>query len=495
MTSIAMDVLSKSVVFAQSTDLIGATLAEVVRNQASHVAVLDGERCIGLWAHATGEAADASLTNEAVVRGQDVRVVEPEASINKLSGLLSETHIGVIVCTNGSLAGVVTHDSLLKGLLEPEAASQSEALLEASPVCTKIVDLQSRLRYMSAAGQRRLGIVDVKRLYGRIFPPKELYTSPWWGLVTDYLELAKSGETQNLECPVSDSCGNEVWYDTTLAPVYGKNGNTLYVIVTSVDITARKVAEREARNNRSQLAHISRLSTLAEMATGVAHEINQPLAAIASYAHVAMRHVSNSEHEKACEVLTALNRQVLRAGEILRGLKNFSQDPIPSQSVIELNHLVEDVARFVAPDVRRSGATLRLNMNERKVFVAVNEVQIQQVLVNLMRNGLDAMQGMPTETRSLSVSVEQRCTDRVHVVVTDSGTGLSKDEVSEVFRAFFSTKVEGLGMGLPISRTIIEAHGGELKSETCIDGGAVFYFTLPVVPSGSQAVVTLGTEE
>jgi PAS domain S-box-containing protein len=358
--------------------------------------------------------------------------------------------------------------------------TRSRTLLEGSPVCTKIIDLDSKLQYMSAAGQNQLKIDDIEPFYGTAFPP-ELYPEAWRAPVTERLERAKAGEICSLECPVRDTDGIEVWYETTFVPACDEDGSIQYVIVTSVNTTQRRQAEQEARTHRDELAHVSRVSTMGELATGIAHELNQPLTAIASYSYVAGMIVEQSTPDlaKLNEILGNLEDQAFRAGEIVRRLREFVTKADSARTRVDLNQLVRDVARFVEPDIRQTGVTLKVNLEQSPPLVLADTIQIQQVLVNLIRNAIDAMKETPVNEREVAVATRILQDGQAEVIVSDRGKGLDKNELEQVFNAFFSTKQEGMGMGLPISRSIVEAHGGKLWSKSNTGPGATFRFTIP----------------
>ncbi len=361
-----------------------------------------------------------------------------------------------------------------------DSETRSRALLEGSPICTKIIDLDSRLQYMSCAGQQQLKISDIQPFYGSTFPP-ELYPESWRAVVSEHLERAKGGETSSLDCPVLDTDGNEVWFDTTFVPARDKNGRIEYVIVTSVNITERKRAEDEARQYRDELAHVSRISTIGEMATGVAHELNQPLAAITSYSYVARSIVDrlDTRSDELHETLERLENQAIRAGDIVRRLRKFVTKNETVYVSTDLCALIRNVVTFVHPDIRQAETELELDFDRSTLQVQVDEIQIQQVLVNLIRNAIDAMHETPKSQRKVTVSTRILHDGRVQVAVRDAGKGLPADDLQKVFSAFFTTKQEGMGMGLAISRSIVEAHSGKLWAKPNTGPGLTFGFTIP----------------
>jgi PAS domain S-box-containing protein len=396
--------------------------------------------------------------------------------------------VGIPVCdSSGKITSWVGIDTDITERKKAEEAlvvseTRNRTLLDGSPVCTKIIDLDSKLQYMSCAGQSQLKISDIEPFYGSTFPP-ELYPDPMKKLATEHLERAKRGETTTVECCVLDTEGSELWYDTTFVPAHEEDGRIQYVIVISVNITERKRAEEQTRKLQDELAHVSRLSTMGEMATGIAHELNQPLAAISSYSFTAR---AACEKLPSCppevqQILGKLEDQSIRAGDIVRRLRDFVTKTESARVRADLNTIIREVISFVEPDIREADVALRLNLeaNESPTFIVIDKIQIQQVLVNLIKNALDAMKETPTETCELIVSTQILQDDQVEVSVSDTGKGLTQEELEQVFGAFFSTKQEGMGMGLPISRSIIEAHNGEMWSKSKVGCGATFGFNIP----------------
>jgi PAS domain S-box-containing protein len=273
--------------------------------------------------------------------------------------------------------------------------------------------------------------------------------------------------------------GSEFPIEVGLSPV---NIDGLAMVLTFiVNITKRKQLEEEARGHQELLAHVARISTMGEMATGIAHELNQPLAAIAIYSDVAKSIAErfNISSDEFREILDKLEAQAIRAGNVVRRLRDYSKRSDSVRKLIDLNVLIRNVVSFVEPDIRQSETMLALKLDEQSQNILIDEIQIQQVLVNLIRNAIDAMQETPTTQRKLTVSTRSLQNGEVEVTVSDAGKGLSQDELLQIFNAFFSTKQEGMGMGLSISRSIVEAHDGRLRAEPNNGPGMTFAFTIP----------------
>lgn len=239
--------------------------------------------------------------------------------------------------------------------------------------------------------------------------------------------------------------------------------------------------EDEARETRERLAHVARISTLGEMATGIAHEINQPLAAVATYAQVCGRMIRGrtADDVELLQTLDRITHEALRAGAILNKLKDLVRRRESQQVPCDLNSLVRDVAGLAAVDAQHHGLDLRLSLADELRPVVADPVQIQQVVLNLVRNGIESMDGCCGGC-VLMLRTRDAGEDGVSCSVVDQGVGLGKEQEEELFAPFYTTKESGMGMGLSISRTIIRAHGGRLWFTPNPDCGVTFHFTLPV---------------
>jgi C4-dicarboxylate-specific signal transduction histidine kinase len=266
-----------------------------------------------------------------------------------------------------------------------------------------------------------------------------------------------------------------------VSTVRDENGESVYYRAVLRNITAKKRVEAHLKKQEMELAHVARLSMMGEMATGLAHEINQPLAAIAAYAEGASIRLrdGNPDLQSLSLVVDRIASDAHRAGEIIRRLREFLRKREPDQSIIDINDLVREVALFVGTDMKRREVSLGMDLEQDLPPVSGDSIQIQQVLLNLVRNGCDAMMDIDPPRRNMLLRTRSIGGSNVEVEVVDSGHGLSGSERDQLFDAFFSTKHDGLGMGLAISRSIIESHGGAIGATSNLEGGATFFFSLP----------------
>ena len=267
--------------------------------------------------------------------------------------------------------------------------------------------------------------------------------------------------------------------------VFGPDGRVQKYVGTVHDITDRRRAEDEARVLQERLTHFSRLSTMGEMAAGLAHEINQPLSAIATYAQACQRLIRLPEPaiDDVVAALEQINAQALRAGEVIRRLRNFVKNREVKREPVNCARLLEDLRTLAETDARLHNIRLRLDCQEPLPTVYADPIQLQQVVLNLVRNAIDAMVDAPEDRREVLLMTREAAEGEVEVTVADHGTGLAPEATEHLFNPFFTTKAAGTGLGLAISRSIVRAHGGRLW-HTPNDGcGVRFHFTLPVSPA------------
>ncbi len=257
----------------------------------------------------------------------------------------------------------------------------------------------------------------------------------------------------------------------------------------ATDITDRRHMEAMSRQQEERLQRTARLVTMGEMASTLAHELNQPLAAISNYAMGCVRRLENGEYKEA-DLLAAMQKasfQAERAGKIIRRIRDFVRKSEPRRAAVALSEIVEDALGFAEIDARKARVTIERDMAAGLPPVFADRIMIEQVMLNLVKNAIDAMVDVPEEERRLALSA--RLVDgMVEVSVADRGHGILGDDVERLFTPFYTTKSEGMGMGLNICRSIIEFHDGRLWTEPNPEGGTVFKFTLPVEIASERVV-------
>src|ERR1700756_55879 len=267
-----------------------------------------------------------------------------------------------------------------------------------------------------------------------------------------------------------------------------EEGNLLETIGVTLDVSAQKQADLQLQHQREEMAHRNRVSLMGEMTASFAHELNQPLTAIANNASAARRFLERGNLDPALlqQLLQDMVADSQRAGEVIRGIRSLVRKEAGVRTLLDLNSVITDTVRLVSSDIlnRESVVTTQLDPHLPQVQAAL--VQIQQVLLNLIINGLDAMEGLPPAERRVIVRTRSDKGDVAEVSVRDFGTGLPKDRPDKVFDHFFSTKQKGMGMGLAIVRSIVEAHGGTITGENAPDRGARMVVRLPAARGEAQ---------
>ncbi|GAA4752760.1 hypothetical protein GCM10023264_19680 [Sphingomonas daechungensis] len=251
------------------------------------------------------------------------------------------------------------------------------------------------------------------------------------------------------------------------------------------DISERRQTELRLRDLQSELAHVGRLSEMASFASSLAHELNQPLTAIANYCEAARDLIPEGAHQNDAllrEALVEAAKESVRAGQIVRRLREFVSHGESLRAPESVNRLVTEASALALVGSREHGIEVQLQLAPDLDDVPVDRIQIQQVLTNLIRNAVDAMIDSPE--RSLTIRTESGPDRMVTVTVEDTGTGIAESVAGQLFQPFITSKTTGMGVGLSISRTIIESHGGRIWFEPNEGAGTVFHFTLPIVGAG-----------
>jgi two-component system sensor kinase FixL len=255
------------------------------------------------------------------------------------------------------------------------------------------------------------------------------------------------------------------------------------------DITSRRNQEARAREHQAELAHVSRVSLAGEMAAGLAHELSQPLTAISAYARGCLRLLAGPAPEPTLlhEGMAEVVQQAERAGNVLDGLREFVRGGECQRAVIDMQPVIEAAIGLARIEAMQQGVEIGAHINPGLPAVLADRIQIEQVLLNLLRNAMDAMDAANTERRSIVVEARHHRRRAVEISVADSGPGVAAEVTDTIFEPFVTTKALGMGMGLSISRSIVESHGGRLFLAQNIGSGAIFAFDLPTAEAEASA--------
>jgi two-component system sensor kinase FixL len=283
---------------------------------------------------------------------------------------------------------------------------------------------------------------------------------------------------------IIDARGGVRWLQTVKRPIMESDGRADQVLSASTDITDRKRSEMELLQQRADLAHVARVSLMGELAASLAHELSQPLTAILANASAGLNALQQGQHDAAelSEILEDVIKDQTRAAEVLRQMRRMVKKESSLEfGTVDLGDVVREVVKLVRNDAALQHVEINLQIEPGLPPARGIRVQLQQVLLNLLLNALEAMKDFPHGARTVGLDVRYR-EGSIEAAVRDHGRGLGAEDIERVFEPFYTTKRDGLGMGLSICRSIIHAHGGRLWARNNAEGGATFYFTLPVRP-------------
>ena len=356
------------------------------------------------------------------------------------------------------------------------------SVLDTVPDATVVIDDKGKMLTFNRAAIRQFGYVEeevVGKNVSMLMP--EPYRSKHDGFIDRYLN---TGERRiiGIDRVVVGQRKDGSTFPMKLTVGEMNSGGQIFFTGFVRDLTDRAETEARLQEIQAELARLARINELGEMASTLAHELNQPLAAIANYVQGSRRLLARLDGpvaEKIGQAMEETARQSLRAGQIIRHLREFVTHGETERHAEDIQNLVEEAAALALVGSRELGVHTVFNFNGNASTVQVDRVQIQQVLINLMRNAMEAMR--ESEVRELHVNISGHDDGYVVVEVSDTGPGVSEEMSPRLFQPFVSTKAGGMGIGLSISKRIIESHGGELSTRGNERGGATFSFTLPVV--------------
>lgn len=415
-----------------------------------------------------------------------------------------ESYIGARVLVDGGLYGTLCFASPLPRL-SPFSSADRETLklmaqwigselhreraeaymrklssaLEQAADSVIITDRERRIEYVNPAfelltGYGREEVVSLKTYFLRSGEHGEAFYRDIWQVI------GNGGVYRGIM--VNRKKDGSIFHEQkTISPLKDAQGEITHFISTGHDISERVRAEERDRQHKAELAHVGRLSILGEMTSGLAHELNQPLCAITTYAQTCLRIIQagDCKPEEIRYGLEQVVRQAELGGAIFRRLRNFARKGDLHPQRINLRDVINEVAGFIRAEARQNKVQLKMQVARQLPGVMADPIQIEQVLLNLVRNSMDAMTGVAEVQRAIVIKAGRRQRHSVRICIGDSGHGCPPEAVDRLFEPFFTTKPNGLGIGLGISQSIIDAHGGRLWLETNSTQGATFCFTLP----------------
>ena len=403
----------------------------------------------------------------------------------------SFAYLGIVVALGYQLC----HDAIRTAHLASEVQVGEERfrrVVEAAPSAMIMVNHEGQITLANLQAEKTFGYTR-EELLGRpveMLVPEQL-RSDHRGFRHDYLcdpQARLMGAGRELFGRRKD--GSEVPVEIGLSPIHTSNGPL--VLASIVDITERKLAELESARQRHELAHLSRVTALGELSSSLAHELTHPLTAILSNAQAAQRFLANDnvDLDEVREILNDIVTQDQRAGEVIRGLRLLlKKGELQEHSDgVDLNEVIRDVVNLMRSDLINRNVTVDTNLALNLPSITGDRVQLQQVLLNLALNGCEAMGDYNSSERRLHIT--SQCENgSVLVSVADRGSGIPEEKMQQVFERFFTTKKEGMGLGLSVCRTIIDAHRGKIWATNNAGCGATFHLSLPIVRAGKKAVI------
>jgi two-component system, LuxR family, sensor kinase FixL len=357
-----------------------------------------------------------------------------------------------------------------------------QSILDTVPEAMIVIDEHGMVRSFSSAAERLFGYGAAEVLGKNV---KMMMPAPYRENHDAYMgRYLRTGEKRiiGIGRVVVGERKDGSTFPIELAVGEMTSGQTRFFTGFIRDLTQRQKAEARLQELQAELVHISRLTALGEMASALAHELNQPLSAIANYMKGSRRLLENISDPQAVMIREAMDKaaeQSLRAGQIIRRLRDFVARGETERRIESLKKLVEEASALALVGAKDRGVRVTYALDPRLDLVLADKVQIQQVVLNLMRNAIESME--QSERRDLVVSTERGDDGMAIVKIADTGTGIAPEIAGQLFQPFVTTKSQGLGVGLSISRTIVESHGGRIWVESNPGGGTVFRFTLRTV--------------
>jgi PAS domain S-box-containing protein len=457
----ANDAWARAAGYEQAKDLLGIRFGDFLpRSRPESIATI--KKFISMQYHMHNYE-----TLEVYKSGVTRRVV------NSVIGIIEKGQLVRMWGTGRDITGLRATEKALA-----DSEKQLRLLTNALPALISYIDRDDRYRYTNKAYERWFG-TKMEENIGRLH--REVLGGELHKKIEPFVQRALAGETVNFEMDLIRD-GKAYPFEASYIPDVGSDGEIQGFYVLAQDVSARKQKEAQLQKAQNELAHFSRVVAVGEIASSVAHELNQPLSAIRSYAQAAQRYLDRNpaDIEETGNALRGVVAGSRRADEIIRRIRTILKKESFNRSRLDVRVLIQEVIMIVHRQAEDKKILLRTDIPAGLPPVIGDRLQLQQVLMNLIFNGFEAMADGEDGSRLLVVRAAQDQADAVTISVRDGGIGITDEVRDHLFDPFFTTKRDGLGMGLSISRTIVEEHKGSLWSAPNPDKGTTFYYTVPI---------------
>ncbi len=350
-----------------------------------------------------------------------------------------------------------------------EAVADGIFIIDAQKQGFPVIYANQSFQKMTGYGEREIIGQNYFSLYGVDTDPR---------IIDEIKRTIHRGKTFHGEMLSFQKSGKRYWNLLRIAPVRDSSGLVTHYVGIQTDVTLMRERELEIAEQREELLHVTRVGKLAEFVSSLAHEISQPLTAILSYAQAAQRMLVDREPEVQ-KIISYIINDDQRSAEVIHRLRSLLKKSKPEMKPIDINILVNETIMLITTDATVRNVILKIELGNDLPFVRGDRIQLQQVILNLISNSFDALESSQGVSE-ISIRTYRKDSDSIIVAVKDSGCGIPVQNIPKLFTHFFTSKPDGLGMGLSISRSIIEAHGGRLDVENNSDRGATFHFAIPI---------------
>jgi two-component system sensor kinase FixL len=359
-----------------------------------------------------------------------------------------------------------------------KSESRFQKVVEALPVCITYVDADERYRLNNRTYGRWFGIPPAQ-IHGKTV--REVVGEKTYAEIRHHIREVLSGRQVSFDSVIHHADREPRPVGATYIPDIDDSGRVLGYFAIITDLSERNTAEALREKHLLELAHMARLTNMGGLATEIAHELNQPLTAVANYGHacLALLAAGHQDIDRLREILRKIVRQAEWAGELIHRMRDFLRKQDPEYQPVNINQLIGDVLVLLEAEARGHDIDIQLQLEPALPEIMGDRVLLGQVIVNLARNAIDALRQQPSGPRRLTITTASDGSPAVRVAVRDSGPGMSENTLERLFQPFFTTKTEGLGMGLAISRSLVEAHGGKLQAVSRPGQETTMTFTIP----------------